>query len=211
MLPLAASRLSAQTGLELIWLHNHASNMVYSSGNLPWSSIRTTMLDSSSLYLSWAQATWIMIPPGMRSMLDSELVPQTQSISLPLTSTPSLRWKDSQIPPLLSSTRQSLKHGTTTPLCGLPHPSPTWSMERSTGLKVTQPQPRSPGDAAATDSSWEQTVVSPPLPQMTPCISVASSISLLRPTRTTQCSDSQLSKTQPYSSTQLSCSSPLYF
>ena len=170
--------------------------MVYSNGRLQCILIKTMMQDFSLPCLSWVPATSTLILLGTKSMSVLVLAPLTQSTSLLLTSTQIWKWSDLQIPPPLSLLRLSLRHGTTTHLCGLLHLSPIWLMEKFTGLRLIQPPLKCPGDVQATDSFSGQMVASPHQPLMTPFISAALNIALFKLTKTTLSSDSQLSKTQ---------------
>lgn len=161
------------------------------------------LLDSSLHFLSWERATSIKIPPGMKLMWVSELAQLTQCISPQPISTQTSKWRDSLTLPPWSLIKLSLKAGTITPWCGPLPLSLIWLMERCIGLKLTQPRPRSPGDAPATDSFSELTEVSLPLPLTTMCTSVALSTQLCKHIKITLFLDSQLYKIQLFNSFQI--------
>ena len=143
------------------------------------------------------------IPPGTKSMWVSELAQLTQFISLQPISTQTSKWRDSLTLPHWSLIKLSLKAGTITPWCGPLPLSLIWLMERCIGLKLTQRQPRSPGDAPATDSYSELMEDSLPQPLTTMSISVASSTQLCKHIKITHFLDSQLYKIQLFSSFQI--------
>ena len=177
--------------------------MVYSSGKPLCTSIKITLLDSSLLFLLWERATSTKIPPGMKLMWVSEPAQLTQFISPQPISTQTSKWRDSQTLPPWSLIKLSLKAGTITPWCGPLPLSLIWLMKKSIGLKLTQPRPRSPGDAPAIDSFSELMEVSLPLPLTTLCIFVASSTQPCKHIKITHFLDSQLYKIQLFSSFQI--------